>query len=122
MHTSSQRPEPVWKSLRNGSSGEGSDKSRKCQLDEESIQRFGYGLKIWCFSLLPDRVVPEGPCEPAGQWQGAVCGVQAGANACAQHTQSLHNGCGANDAPGDKNSLAPVRLDAWNSLPSRVKN
>lgn len=86
------------------------------------MQRSGYGLRIWCFSLIPDWPVPEGPCEPAGQWQGAVCGVQAGVNACAQHTESLHNGCGANDAPGDKNSLAPLRHDAWNSLPSRVKN
>lgn len=57
--------------------------------------------------LIPDWGVPEGPCEPAGQWQGAVSGLQAGVNACAQHTESLHNGCGANDAPGDKNSLAP---------------
>lgn len=72
------------------------------------------GLKIWCLSLVADWVLPEGPCEPAGHWQGAACGV---ANACARSVESLHNGCGANDAPGDTNSLAPLRRDAWTSLP-----
>lgn len=72
------------------------------------------GLKIWCFSLVPDWALPEGPCKPAGHWQGAACGV---ANACTRRVESLHNGCGANDAPGDTNSLAPLPHDAWTGLP-----
>lgn len=78
-------------------------KVEKSEGNKRIMQRDG--LKIWCLSLVPDWVLPEGPSEPAGHWQGAACGI---ANACARSMESLHNGCGANDAPGDTNSLAPL--------------
>lgn len=103
-------------------SEKGSGKSRKHELDKEKYPE----IWIWVGDLVPFLGT-----RLAGPW-GSLCAcramarsclwVRASVNACAQHTETLHNECATNDAPGDWSSLAAVRHDAWDGLPSPVTN
>lgn len=68
------------------------------------------------FTVTRVGLIPRVIWSLQGDGRELLVKVLAGAT-CARHTEFLHNGCGANDAPRDMNSLAPVRHDAWSSLP-----
>lgn len=70
-------------------------------------------MYVFVPSLLPDRVVPWVSCKPAGLLRQAECVARV----CRERmrevsrpiaAKTLHVGCSANDAPGDRYSLAPV--------------
>lgn len=81
---------------------------------EEGLKKVGRERCMsLCPSLVPDRVVPWASCKPAGLLQQAECVAQV----CRERmrkvsgpiaAKTLHVGCSANDAPGDRSSLAPV--------------